>query len=440
MGRNKFCLKNYVCMCIGLFIALTTQVMAQPFPGDTGIDPGKIVLTGWGSSETGQIYNMNYSSLTPTVGLDVPRQWLMRQQVNLTGKYVCNEYFRASVGITGRMWYDEYPVEFRQPNGTDPLTPYFTVYPSVVEGVFSYNRWNKVKLGLEVGYFPFQYDSCCRNLGEYLIRSGTYPPYLVTTLDQTFIRVAGLHANVTLYDMVHLHALLTQESEMPPFFDPSLTFLGDVNIKKVFVIGGGVMFANFLPVDNAATESQSGTNAYVDPSLPDSTGHYTMEGTKIMARASFDPKPLFKSFSDRFLGRNDLEIYGEVAMLGVKDYPGYYNNLNNRIPRMVGFNVPTFKALDVLALEFEFNPWVYVNGYLNPVMYETAIPESDYANNKWRWTAYAKRSLFGHCSILLMCARDHLVLPTAVVTESSLQDICAWSGSWYWDLKFQVTL
>ncbi len=56
-------------MCIGLFIALTTQAMAQPSPGDTGIDTGKVVLTGWGSNETGQIYNMNYSSLTPPLDL-----------------------------------------------------------------------------------------------------------------------------------------------------------------------------------------------------------------------------------------------------------------------------------------------------------------------------------------------------------------------------------
>ena len=128
------------------------------------------------------------------------------------------------------------------------------------------------------------------------------------------------------------------------------------------------------------------------------------KGPKSWPAQALIPNPLFKSFSDRFLGRNDIEIYGEVAMLGVKDYPGYYNNLNNRIPRMVGFNVPTFKALDVLALEFEFNPWVYVNGYLNPVMYETAIPESDYANNKWRWTAYAKRSLLGQLQHSTPCA------------------------------------
>ncbi len=142
----------------------------------------------------------------------------MREQVNLTGKYECNEYFRAVVGITARVWYDEYPVGSRQPNGSDLLTSYFTVYPSDAQGIFSYNRFNNVKLGLQVGYFPFVYDSSCRNLGEYLFRSNTYPPTLVTTLDQTFCRLAGMHASVTLWNMVHLHALLTQEAELALIF------------------------------------------------------------------------------------------------------------------------------------------------------------------------------------------------------------------------------
>ena len=90
----------------------------------------------------------------------------MREQVNLTGKYQCNEYFCAKVGITARMWYDEYPVENRQQNGNDPLVSYFTVYPSDAQAIFSYNKFNNIGLGLQVGYFPMTYDSCCRNLGD----------------------------------------------------------------------------------------------------------------------------------------------------------------------------------------------------------------------------------------------------------------------------------
>ncbi len=436
MKGHAYVLNIGVYAFIGLAVPAAVPLTAQT--ADSGkarssSDTGKVVLTGWGSYETGQLYHMNYSpGAGANVEYDIPRQWLMREQVNLTGKYVYNEYFRAVVGITARMWYDEYPVEQRQNNGSDPMTSFFTVYPSDAQGIFSYNRFDNVKLGLQAGYFPFTYDSSCRNLGEYLFRSGTYPPFLVTTLDQTFCRLAGVHASVTLWDMVHVHALLTQEADLPSFFDPSLSFLGDVNIEKVFVIGGGVMVSRFISIDSAATSSHSAATAYVNPSLPDSTGYYTFAGTKVMARASLDPKPLFKSFSDRFLGPNDLKIYSEAVILGVKDYPGYYSNVRERIPRMAGFDVPTFKTLDVLAAEVEYNPWPYVNGDANPIFLNEAIPEAFYAHTKWKWTIYAKRSFFRHFFILLQFANDHLVLPTAVNTEYSYEDVCAWPNSWYW--------
>lgn len=427
-------------MCIGLFIAVTTQAMAQSSPGDAGIDTGKVKISAWGSHETGQMYNIRWQ------GNDVPRQWLMREQANLTADYVYNEYFRASAGITARMWFETYPDNYRNP-ANSPRKPYYTVYPSAAEGVFSYNSWSRVKLGLEVGYFPFKYNPDVRNLGEYLIRCGAYPPYIVTNLDQAFSRLAGLHASATVWDMLHIHVLFTQECDMPSFYDPSLTFLGDVNIKKVFEIGGGVMFSRFWPVDSKVTAKQDPTNAYVDPSLPDSTGYYTLAGTKLMARASFDPKPFFKSFADRFLGPNDLRIYSEAAILGLKNYPVYYDTLSKRIPIMIGFNIPTFKALDVLAVEVENYNWDYSNGYQNPVWYGTAIPgqaleaaytEADYNKDNLKWTIYAKRTFFRHFSVLLQFANDHLVLPAYDETKSDREEVCGRPWSWYWLAKFGV--
>jgi len=434
MERKEKRFKSCIYMCIGLFIA-TMQTMAQ-----TDVDTGKVVLSAWGSHETGQMYNIRWQ------GNDIPRQWLMREQANLTANYIYNEYFRGVIGMTGRMWFETYPDNFRNP-ANSPRKPYYTVYPSAAEGIFSFNSWNTAKLGLEVGYFPFKYNPDTRNLGEYLIRCGAYPPYIVTNLDQTLSRLAGLHASATLWDMLHVHILFTQECDMPSFYDPSLTFLGDVNIKKIFEIGGGVMFSRFLPVNSTITSKNDPTNAYVDPSLPDSTGYYTLAGTKLMARASFDFKPLFKSFADQFLGPNDLRIYSEAAILGLKNYPVYYDDLSKRIPIMVGFNVPTFKVFDVLALEVENYNWNYSNGYQNPVWYGTAVPgqalqaaytEDDYNKDNLKWTVYAKRTFFRHFSVLLQFANDHLVLPAYDETKSDREEVCGRPWSWYWLAKFGV--
>ena len=63
-------------------MALSTDSAGKTRPAD---DTGKVVFSGWGSHETGQLCHMNYSSLAQ-VGLTFPRQWLMREQVNRNGQ------------------------------------------------------------------------------------------------------------------------------------------------------------------------------------------------------------------------------------------------------------------------------------------------------------------------------------------------------------------
>ncbi len=69
------------------------------------------------------------------------------------------------------------------------------------------------------------------------------------------------------------------------------------------------------------------------------------------------------SFLQRLFGKNDLKLYAEGAILGCENYPGWYNNIYDRMPIMFGFNFPTFKLLDVLAIEAEYFPSPYKNSY-----------------------------------------------------------------------------
>ena len=49
---------------------------------------------------------------------------------------------------------------------------------------------------------------------------------------------------------------------------------------------------------------------------------YTFAGTKIMARFSFDMKGLIPADSlFGLLGKEDLKLYGEATILGLKNYP-----------------------------------------------------------------------------------------------------------------------
>jgi hypothetical protein len=95
--------------------------------------------------------------------------------------------------------------------------------------------------------------------------------------------------------------------------------------------------------------------AVPDPDNLGDTIFYSLAGGKVMARFAFDPKPLLP-FGDK-LGDKDLRLYGEAAILGIKDYPAKidssrengelklvkigYDKIGERIPVMVGFNAPT---------------------------------------------------------------------------------------------------
>jgi hypothetical protein len=144
-----------------------------------------------------------------------------------------------------------------------------------------------------------------------------------------------------------------------------------------------------------------------------------MSGTKLMVNAAFDPKALFGL--EDVLGPEALRIYGEVALLGLDNGPAYkalYGDYLHRMPMMIGFNFPTFKLLDRLAIETEW--------YGSPVKddlatfnhtagsHQSALPLKDsngnYVNNKrdnWKWSLYGSKVIQGHVKLSFQVANDH---------------------------------
>ena len=200
-----------------------------------------------------------------------------------------------------------------------------------------------------------------------------------------------------------------------------------------------------------------------------------------MGRLSFDPKPLFGS-PDIF-GPEDLKLYSEAIILGVKPYPASldsnnfygrpinefgYNKLMEKMPIMVGFNFPVFKLLDVLSLEVEYYGKKYVNRvpiYANsnnmlrlPLPYDPKInqgypygdsltlrPEASGKYSKetykdgaaqWKWSLYARRTLFERFDITLQFARDHTLIKTGLAQNVDFEEIFIKGKQWYWMLKF----
>jgi hypothetical protein len=489
---------KFVLFRIKLYVVLgAVAVFAlSAWSDDDGLDTGKLIITGFGSHETGEILKGRH------MNVDFAHQWLMREFVNISANYTANEHFRLAVGMTGRIWYETYPDAKRNP--WFPRKQYITVYPHVASGVFSYDVGNIGQLEMEFGYFPFKYNPDVRNLGAYLFRCNTYPPSVITNFDLTYSRLSGGRVGVTIKDMFNLQLLLTQENELPSFYDPSLSLLADVKVKKMFDIGAGIQFNRFIAADSLATWAMSrlGTPSTYFDTVDSVTKTLTHAGIKMMSRFSFDPKRLFIPEGNGFFGENDLRLYGEIALLGLKDYPIYYQDWKKRIPRMIGFNWPTHEFLsygiipgvlgyslranhdgmnkalgtglitetsglafgtlswlarkyldwnmrpDLCAVELEYYGWNHSNGYLWVVMDGTAVPNTpngDYAdekvynNDNWKWTVYLKKTFYRHSYVLLQFANDHWSLPQWDEKNYDRDEFCGRNTHWYWITKFGVT-
>jgi hypothetical protein len=154
-----------------------------------------------------------------------------------------------------------------------------------------------------------------------------------------------------------------------------------------------------------------------------------------------------------FLGEEDLKVYGELAILGLKDYPGYYNNLSKRIPVMLGFNVPFFgllnlflpgfTKLDLLKLELEYQGTDAPNGIYRtfyPQVYGP-LPDSipGVSRSKLKWSLYANKKIGSHLSIIGQVANDHLMPDNYNIHNQyqPLTDVTLRANDWWWVLKIR---
>ena len=375
----------------------------------------------------------------------------------------------------------------------ETLIRYVNIYPFHFEGVMSILDNPDAKLDIGIGSFPFKYNTDSRDLGEYLFRSSCYPPNLTTAFDFSEAWLLGLRVHNTLFDRFTQDLLLTTETNYPPVHDYSLSYIASGKIVPALELGAGVNFHHLLSANEAkTTPRQSVDNMYIDSSkTPPDTGYYSFRGIKLMGRIGFDPK-VFIPFD--IFGKEDLRLYSEVAMLGLKNYPGYYADLSQRIPVMVGFNwlthplasytiIPGIAAfcltdkfgpttfisggagilsgiglwmlqkycnistgLDVLGIEAEYYSNPYENSYANQfpasalaqLPLPTPVGGATHNDDNWKWAVYAKKTIVRNCSLIFQAADDHMRSREANPNVADMQEALH-RGDWYYMCKIKFT-
>jgi len=314
-------------------------------------------------------------------------------------------------------------------------------------------------LKVSLGAMNYDYNPEAKDFGDYLLRGYVYPGNVVSGFETNeksggatlFGGKASYSSSVFGNDLI-----LKSETDDYPLYDFSLADLISFRPMAGLELGAGVNLYRLIPqnskLTSPPTDCQSGdlgTYAaqvvgghscaiYDTTAVDQATGKATVDtlsgslaGTKLMARFRLDPKEWLGTGS---WGKNDWVVYGEAAVLGLKDYPKVYDKMVRRIPVMVGFDVPTHGWLDFLSVEIEY----YANKNSNDVI--TAengswIPalhsDYNYARDDWKWALYASKVVLGHVKFSGQVANDHTRFGGSHDAATGVEALSV-PSDWYW--------
>lgn len=332
----------------------------------------------------------------------------------------------------------------------------------------------------------------------------------LTVIGDQFTVLQGFQGTMKTGNLT-LDMLFTTETGLPPLYDWSLAFLADYKIADGLIdLGAGVSFKRLVQIKPENTQVEAVENSYfekngvwysgqvanynnpatflsskaralyakntpADSALGDalivrsngllaivdslkeggpwrdSSGkfpgakYYTPAGTMLMARAALDLKKFFPS--DAF-SAEDLRLYGEVALLGVENYPVFYEKRLQRMPVMVGFNFPTFHMLDLLSVQWEYFDSPNLNNTYTVGEKNWSIPylpeDGLFSREEWNdltqkdnyaWSIVARKRVLGALTLNAQVARDHMrTIGTDWFYGSRFEpnEILHKTSSWYW--------
>ena len=283
-----------------------------------------------------------------------------------------------------------------------------------LEGAISYqNGVNGIKFGL----YEFKYNPDSKNLGEYLLRSEAYPTIIENSQGKDLLtysssRIAGLQYNLN-FPLFRQTALIYAEQYSVPVNDVSLAYLAAIGTEHAELQFGAALHRQFRfgkPIK--VTSLDQYRKDYIQ-----SQGLST-QAIKLSLRAHLDVEILSRR-------EQNFTLYGEAALLGLKNDSLFYKKPMQRLPIMVGVDIPTGEFLNVLSIETEY--------FKNPY-YDRKYPSADasgsnfsplpslssdeytggripnFTKDDWKWSIFANKKLNNWIDVKGRVASDHLRL------------------------------
>jgi hypothetical protein len=345
---------------------------------------------------------------------------------------------------------------------------YPTWAPFVGEARVTYaNQFTETqKLQFNLGYFNYNYNPEAKNLGAYLLRGYVYPGSPISGFEARHTTAAsnifGAMASYTLGSLKN-DLLLISETDNRPYFDFSIADVITWKPSASLELGAGFNLYRVLPrnkknnspgkdcVNLMSTYSQIDADerevCYILDTLSVDTAAQTavvdtllgsMSGEKLMGRFRFDPKALLGL--EGTWGKQDLVLYGEVGVLGLKNYKKYYSDITRRMPMMIGFNIPAMGFLDKFALEVEYYGSKNMLDYGKAETSYSWVPRTeasvDNARDDIKWSLYLSKVVIGHIRLSGQVANDHLrMFGPPDIGFTSYAETLTTPKDWYWMLK-----
>jgi hypothetical protein len=316
---------------------------------------------------------------------------------------------------------------------------------------------DSASLALTFGLFPFDYTYSWQHMGGYLYRTGIYPGYILPANFDNYIQ--GACFSFRMPSIIRHDLLVTIETKKEPINDITLSYIARLNAGG-FELALGGMLHRLIRTDQGHYDYQQTRPQFYIDDYPekdwDTTQQrksYKLSGIKPVSRFSFDFKSIGKTTR---LGQNDLILYGEGAILGITDFPGFYENILERIPVTAGFTFPVFKFLDVAGIELEYygSPWKNDQSANFPIPVETYIPnvagnfkyvQDPYREEKGgdkaktdnlKWAFFLEKTIKNRFFIGLHAASDHFRSPEAKGVGS--EELLYSPVQWYWQMTIKT--
>ena len=313
-------------------------------------------------------------------------------------------------------------------------------FDSDMQGAFAYQDGaSRFRLGL----YNFKYNPDSKNLGEYLLRSEAYPTIIENSQGKDLLayshsRVAGAQYDLG-FPLFRQTGLIYAEQYNIPVNDVSLAYLAAAGPEYAEVQVGAALHRQFRFGKPQVSELEKSQEDYVK-----SQG-LTTQAMKFSLRGRLDVGRMLE------MGQ-DAVIYGEAALLGVKNDSLFYKSMSQRMPVMAGVNLPTFGLLNVLSIEAEYlrNPY-YGRKYsindatgskfsplpnLNSDEYEISrIPNK--TNDDLKWSVFLHRSLNNWIDMKARIACDNLRLLNWDGDLASGEPMTNKTGDWYFLVRIE---